>query len=143
MRIALKQFLVRIKSIERIIALRGSLVEFGRARPENLNPTATNLRRSVRRIGQSGMQPILDGCVLLLSATFEQFVLDVMVAFAGNLPDIIPAYSSLPNAIRSANEIQTGEALSDRRSRFSEYDLQSFVRNLSPNPPKEGVGSAS
>ena len=85
----------------------------------------------VRQIGQAGMQPGLDGSVLLLAAAFEQFVLDVMIAYAADLPTIIPAYADLPNGIRSSNERLTGESLSRRdRSRFGTYELRQFVENL-------------
>lgn len=88
------------------------------------------LHQSVRQIGLSGMQPSLDGSVLLIAAALEQFVSDLMIAFAASLPDRIPSYKNLPSSIRSANERLTGEALSRSRSRFSEYDLQRFVHNL-------------
>ena len=131
MRVALNQFLDRVESIERIVTLLGNLVEFGRLPSGTLNAAGAILHNSVRQVGQSGMQPILDGSVLLLAAAFEQFVSDLMIDFADNLPDIVPAYEDLPNAIRSANEIQTGEALRIRGSRFTEYDLRSYVKNLS------------
>ncbi len=76
------------------------------------------------------MQPILDGSVLLIVAAFEQFVSDVMIAFAANVPDVVPSYDDLPTAIRSANERQTGEAISRYRSRFTYFELQRFVKNL-------------
>ena len=78
----------------------------------------------------SGMQPSLDGAVLLLTAALEQFVSDVILAFATDLPNIVPNYGDLPESIRAANERQTGEALSDRRTRFTHYELRRFVDNL-------------
>ena len=54
----------------------------------------------------------------------------VMIEFAAELPNKVSAYEELPNAIRSANERLTGEALSSRRSRFDQYYLQRFVTNL-------------
>ncbi len=130
MRLALNQFLARVESIERIVALLGNLVEFGRLPSGTWDLVGANLHNSVRQIGQSGMQPVLDGCVLLLAAAFEQFVSDLMIAFTDDLPGIVPAYEDLPNAIRSHNEMQTGEALRNRGSRFTEYDLRRFVKNL-------------
>ena len=132
MQIALDDFLNRVKSIEGTIELRDSLVAFGRVSPGDLDPTTAALHRSVRRIGLSGMQPSLDGSVLLIAAAFEQFVADAMIAFTENLPVRVSVYEELPNGIRSANERFTGAALSDgrSRSRFSEYELRRFVDNL-------------
>ena len=131
MQVALDDVLAQVKSIERVIELRDDLVEFGRVAPKHLlNPTALTLRGSVRHIGQSGMQPILNGSVLLLVAALEQFVSDAMVALAVNLPQVIPTYQDLPNSIRSANERFTGEALRRGRARFAEYERRDFVVNL-------------
>ena len=130
MRVALDEFLSRVNSIERNIDLRDQLVAIGRVPPGPLDPTATALHRSVTRIGLSGLQPSLDGSILLLTAAFEQFVSDLIIAFTANLPDIVPAYGDLPSAIRSANERLTGEALGRSRSRFTEYDRRLFVQNL-------------
>lgn len=130
MQVALDEFLVQVKLIESTIRLRDKLVAFGRVSSRNFDPTTKGLHRSVRRIGLSGMQPSLDGSVLLIVAAFEQFVSDVMIAFAAELPDNVSAYGNLPNAIRSANERLTGEALRSGRSRFTQYDLQRFVTNL-------------
>ena len=130
MQAALDDFLAQVRSIERTIELRDKLVAFGRVPSKNLDPATAVLHRSVRRIGLSGMQPSLDGSVLLIVAAFEQFVTDLIIAFTTKLPGKIPVYHELPKAIRSANERLTGEALSSRRSRFSQYDLQQFVNNL-------------
>ena len=130
MQAAIDKFLVQVKAIEKTIELRDDLVALGQVLPGQLNSTAVMLRRSVRRIGLAGMQPSLDGSVLLLVAAFEQFVSDLMIAFAAKLPDIVSAYNDLPHAIRSANERFTGEALSRSHSRFTEYDLRRFVINL-------------
>ena len=130
MKAAIDRFLFQVKSIEKTIELGDRLVKLGQAPPRRLNSTATSLRRWVREIGLSGMQPNLDGSVLLIMAAFEQFVSDAMIAFATDLPDIIPTYRDLPNGIRSANERLTGEALTRASSRFDEYDLQRFVKNL-------------
>ena len=69
-----------------------------------------------------GMQPNLEGSVLLITAAFEQFVSDVIVEFAGNLPCIVPVYDDLPSGVRSSNERFTGEALLNRRKVFAEFD---------------------
>ena len=130
MKAAIDRFLFQVKSIEKTIELGDRLVKFGQISPRHLDPAASSLRRWVREIGLSGMQPSLDGSVLLISAAIEQFVSGVMIAFATNLPDIVPAYRDLPNAIRSANERLTGEALTRTNSRFNEYDLQRFIDNL-------------
>ena len=132
MQIALDQFLAQVRSIERTLELRDHLEAVGRDSPKNLSLTARGLQRVLRQIGVSGMQPSLDGSALLLAAAFEQFVADVMIAFAEQLPDRIPNYADLPNAIRSANERLTGEALSGdlARSRFTQFDRQRFVDNL-------------
>ena len=130
MRAAFGEFLVQVKLIERTIELRGSLVEFGREPLPHSNPAAVVLHKSVRKIGLSGMQPSLDGAVLLIVAAFEQYVADLIVAFAASLPGQVALYDDLPKAIKSANERFTGKALSRNRSRFAEYDMQRFVSNL-------------
>lgn len=130
MRVTLDDFLAQVKSIERTLDLRDRLVYFGQQRPSNLNPSAIALRKLVRKTGQSGLQPTLDASVLLLTAAFEQFIADAMVAYTDNLPTIIPVYRNVPRAIRRANERYTGEALNQRRSRFEEYERRSFVENL-------------
>ena len=124
-------FLARVKAIERTLDLRDQLTNFGQASPESLSLEGTELHRLVREIGQAGMQPSLDGAVLLLAAALEQLVSDVVIAYAANLPNIYSNYQDLPNAVRSANERLTGEALSGSSSRFAEYDLRRFVHNLS------------
>ena len=131
MQIALREFLVQVSSIERTLEIRDRLIAVGQDSPRHLNPSSTVLRRTVRRIGLSGMQPGLDGSVLLLAAAFEQFVADVMIAFTSYLPQKVPTYANLPNAIRSANERLTGEAISTLRSRFTEFERKRFVDNLS------------
>ena len=130
MRISLRDFLDQVNAIERIIDLRDELVQFGLEPPGGLTSTALGFRSLVRQIGQSGLQPSLDGSVLLLAAAFEQFISDVMVDYAATLPLVFPGYRDLPNAVRSSNERMTGEALSRRRSRFEEYERQRFVQNL-------------
>ena len=130
MHTALSDFLTYIKAIERTIDLRADLVAFGQAPPNALNSAGTALRRSIRRVGLVGMQPSLDGAVLLIAAAFEQFVSDVMVAFAADLPNVVPQYRSLPGSVQSANERLTGEALNRSRARFTGYELQRFVDNL-------------
>ena len=127
---ARSDFLTRIRAIEKTIDIREQLIEFGQVRQAAPNPIALNLRRSVRNVGVAGMQPISDGAVLLLAAAFEQFVSDVIVEFANNLPNLVPVYQRLPNPVRSANERYTGEALSSSRSRFGAYNLRLFVDNL-------------
>ena len=130
MQVALHQFLDRVRSIERTLELRDYLEAFGQGSPRNLNTEARVFRRWVRQIGLSGLQPSLDGSVLLLAAAFEQFVSNLIIAFAAELPHIVQSYSDLPNAIQSANERFTGEALNDNRSRFTPSDRQRFVDNL-------------
>ena len=110
--------------------LRDRLIAVGQDPPENLNSSAKALRTTVRQLGLSGMQPSLDGSVLLLAAAFEQFVSDLIIAFVSDLPNRILAYNDLPRSIQSANERLTGEALSQRRSGFSISDRQRFVHNL-------------
>ena len=127
---ARSDFLNRIRAIERTIDIREQLIEFGQVRGVSSHPVGLNLRRSVRKVGLAGMQPISDGAVLLLAAAFEQFVSDVIVEFTTNLPNLVPVYQQLPNSVRSANERYTGEAISTSRSRFSEYNLRRFVDNL-------------
>ena len=130
MQIALDGFLSRVRSIERTLTLRDHLIAVGQDSPKNLSATARTLRRDVRQIGLSGMQPSLDGSILLLAAALEQFVTDVILAFTAQLPDRISTYADLPSVIQSANERLTGEALSQSRSRFTAFDRQRFVDNL-------------
>ena len=130
MRVALSQFLSQVDSIERTIDLRDNLVQFGLGTRTSADTTTELLRQLVTQIGQRGLQPSLDGSVLLLAAAFEQYISDVMVAYSADLPTKIVAYSQLPDAVQSNNEQLTGEALSRRRSRFTAYELQRFVDNL-------------
>ena len=130
MQIALEEFLGRVKAIEVTLDFRDHLISVGQDSPKNLNSSAKALRRAVRRTGLAGLQPSLDGSVLLLAAAFEQFVSDVMNSFVAELPYKVPVYEDLPNAIRSANERLTGEALSQGGSRFDKLDLYRFVENL-------------
>ena len=130
MRSALDDFLGHVKAIERTLDLRDGLVMFGQEPVRQGAPAIAKVHRSVRKIGLSGLQPSLDGGVLLLVAALEQFVTDLIVDFSSLLPGIVPAYDDLPSAIRSANERLTGEALVDRRSRFSDYERERFVQNL-------------
>ena len=127
---ALNNFLAQVESIERTIDLRDDLIAFAQASPESLPIPGEELHQAVRQIGLSGLQPSLDGSVLLLAAAFEQFVSNVMIAYAADLPNMVHNYGDLPHAIRSANERLTGEALSTSRTRFADYDLRRFVDNL-------------
>ena len=130
MSVALREFLAQVNSIERIIDIRDNLVQFGLEPTGSLPPAALEFRQLVRQVGQLGLQPALDGSVLLLAAAFEQFVWDVMVAHATRLPRVYPRYVDLPDAVRSSNERMTGQALSRNRSRFEDYERQLFVENL-------------
>ena len=130
MLVAHSAFLAQVRSIEQTVAITEHLVAYGQAPPGRLNQSAVTLRRSVRSIGVAGMQPILDGAVLLLAAAFEQFVTAVIVEFAGNFPSVVPVYQDLPNSVRSANERYTGEALKSWRRTFGPYNLRRFVDNL-------------
>lgn len=56
---------------------------------------------------------------------------DLVIAFCGSLAMQVPKYVDLPQGIRSANERQTGQALTDRRGRFAEFKRREFVDNLS------------
>ena len=76
---------------------------------------------------------MLDGAILLLTAAFEQFISDLMIAYAENLPTVISAYSDLPATVRAANEGQTGVALSGDgfvSRRFTEFELRQIVTYL-------------
>ena len=130
MLVAHSVFLTRVRSIEQTVAITEHLVSYGQAPPGPLNQSGVTLRRSVRGIGVAGMQPILDGTILLLAAAFEQFVAAVIVEFADNFPSLVPVYQDLPNSVRSANERYTGEALMSWRRRLGAYKLRQFVDNL-------------
>ena len=130
MRVALNSFLDRVRTIEITASIRDRLVEFGREPAAHLNLYGVMLHSSTRLLGESGLQPMLDGSVLLLCAAFEQFVADIMVSYAQQLPIIYRTYSSLPRAIRTANESFTGEALSNRDAAFEQHEKQRFVENL-------------
>ena len=119
MRLALNDFLRQVRAIERTLDLRDTLVAFGQEPASNLSPSAARLHQAILQIGLAGMQPSLDGSVLLVAAAFEQFVSDVMIEYAADLPRIVPVYEDLPKAVRSANEQLTGAALDANRSRFS------------------------
>ncbi len=133
MRAALRQFHNRVSSIEGTVDLRDSLVRIGSQTSESLDPAAEALRQLIRQIGQAGMQPSLDGSVLVLTAAFEQFIADVMIRYVEDLPTIIPAYADLPYAIRLSNERQTGVAITRDgifSDRFTDFELRQFVTNL-------------
>ena len=130
MLLAHKAFLTQVRSIEKTVDISERLVAYGQVPPGSLNQNAARLRRSVRDVGVAGMQPILDGAVLLLVAAFEQFVSAVIIELAEELPKIVPVYRDLPKSVQSANERFTGEALSRMRSRFADYTLRRFVDNL-------------
>lgn len=130
MQTALETLFSRVKTIERNVKRNDLLIDFARSRPGAQNETALRLRRVTRREGTAGLQPNLDGSVLLICATFEQFVSDVVVAFCGRLPLQVPIYINLPLVIRRAHEIRTGEALAGRRGRFTDFERAVFVSNL-------------
>ena len=129
---ALSEFQGRVVSIERTIDLLDALLEFGQALPESVPPEGAKLHHVVGEIRQAGLQPILNGSVLLLAAALEQFVTDVIVGFSDNLPNIVSKYENLPERIRFANEQMTGQAISDSRfrNRFTVFQLPRFVENL-------------
>ena len=131
MRAALRHYLDQVDSIERTVDLRDELVQFGSQPPKSSNTPTESLRRLVTQIGQRGLQPSLDGSILLLAAAFEEFISDVMIAYSRDLPTHIVAYINLSPGIRSHNEQQTGRALSRLRSRFTAFELVYFVQNLS------------
>ena len=130
MLVAHSAFLTQVRSIEQTVAITEHLVAYGQAAPGRLSQSGVTLRHSVRGVGVAGMQPILDGTILLLAAAFEQFVTAVIVEVADNFPSVVPVYQSLPNSVRSANERYTGEALQSWRRRFGPYNLRRFVDNL-------------
>lgn len=131
MRAALDRFLTYVTTIEKNTDLRAHLLTFGQTCPGQLSPSATTLRRAVRELEVAGLQPSLDGSILLIASAFERFVSELMIGFTDELPNIKLAYSDLPKAIRSANENNTGDALSGRQfADFSDYDLRLFVSNL-------------
>ena len=99
---ALNEFLTQVRSIDRTINLRDDLIAFAKSSSESLPVQGKELQESVRQIGLSGLQPSLDGSVLLLAAAFEQFVTNVMIQYAANLPNVVQSYEDLPNAICSA-----------------------------------------
>lgn len=127
---ALKELLGQVESIQRTVDLRENLVAFGSSSPQNLSSQGENLHRVVRQIGQSGLQPSLNGSVLLLAAALEQFTSNTIIEYAANLPKVIPNYEDLPKSVRSANEELTGQALSTHRTWFADYDRRRFVENL-------------
>ena len=98
---ALSEFQGRVVSIERTIDLLDALLEFGQALPESVPPEGAKLHHVVGEIRQAGLQPILNGSVLLLAAALEQFVTDIIAAFSGNLPNIVSKYENLPERILS------------------------------------------
>ena len=129
---ALSEFQSRVVAIEGTIDLRDALMTFGQVPRENLAPESATLHLLISEISELGLQPILNGSVLLLSAALEQFVADVIIAFAEDLPRIVVNYGDLPERIRNANERMTGEAISvgNFRNRFSDYVRHDLVDNL-------------
>ena len=129
---ALSELLVRVESISQTIDLHDQLIAFGQAEPESVPAVGSELHRVVSEIGQSVLQPVLNGAVLLVAAAFEQFVTDTIVEFSEQLPNIVSKYEQLPERIRSNNERMTGQAIGDNRyrNRFEVYELPRFVENL-------------
>jgi hypothetical protein len=130
MRVALHRFLFQVESIENNIDLRDNLVNFGRETLGLAGPATAELHRMVRSIRESGLQPVLNGSILLLAAATEQFVKDLMIAYLARLPRIVPVYRDLPGDVRAANEQQTGEVLKDGHPEIGPSDVDRFVRNL-------------
>ena len=129
---ALIKFQDRVASIEQTIDVVDALLEFGQASPESVPSEGTRLHKVVGEIRQAGLQPVLNGSVLLLAAVLEQFVTDTIVEFSDNLPNVVPKYEDLPERIRSNNEQMTGQAIGDGRyrNRFEDYELPRLVENL-------------
>ena len=129
---ALSQLLARVESIERSIDLHGLLITFGQAPTDSVPTIGSELHRVVRESGQTVLQPVLNGSVLLLAAALEQFVNDTIIEFSDNLPNIVPKYEDLSERIRTFNERMTGQAIGDSRfrNRFKVYELPRFVENL-------------
>ena len=129
---ALSEFQDRVVSIERTIDLLDALLEFGQALPESVPLEGAKLHDVVGEIRQAGLQPLLNGSVLLLAAALEQFVTDIIVAFSSSLPSIVSKYDNLPERIRSYNEQMTGQAIGDGRyrNRFEAYELPRLIENL-------------
>ena len=129
---ALSEFQGRVVSIERTIDLLDALLEFGQALPESVPPEGAKLHHVVGEIRQAGLQPILNGSVLLLAAALEQFITDIIVAFSGNLPNIVSKYENLPERILLNNERMTGQAIGDDRyrNRFEVYERPRLIENL-------------
>ena len=131
MRAALYRFLTHVASIENTIVLRDRLVDFRRESLGAAGPATTELHRVVTTIREAGLQPVLNGSILLLAAATEQFVKDVMIAYLARLPRIVPVYRDLPGDIRMANEQQTGELLRQGHPEIRPSDVDRFLRNLS------------
>ena len=129
---ALTEFLGRVVSIERTIDLIDALLEFGQASPESVPPEGSKLHQAVGEIRRAGLQPVLNGSVLLLAAALERFVTDIIIAFSDNLPTIVSKYEDLPERIRTNNERMTGQAIGDSRyrNRFEVYELPRLIENL-------------
>ena len=130
MRVALNMFLSHVDTIENVIHLRDNVVSFGREPLGAVGPSTAELHQLVRTIRESGLQPMLNGSVLLLAAATEQFVKDVMIAYLRQLPRIVPVYIDLPGSIRAANEQWTGEVLTSGHPELGPSDIARFVRNL-------------
>ena len=130
MRAALYRFLTQVETIQHVIQLRDSVISFGREPLGAVGPSTAELHQLVRTIRESGLQPVLNGSVLLLAAAIEQFVRDLMIGYLRRLPRIVPNYRDLPGAVRAANEQLTGEILRDGHPELGPSDIQRFVRNL-------------
>lgn len=130
MRTALYRFLTHVDAIENGILLRDSVVAFGREPLGSPDAPSAELQQLVRSIRESGLQPVLNGSVLLLAAATEQFIKDLMIAYLRQLPKVVPLYRDLPRSIRAANEQRTGDALSNGHPDLGPSDIERFVRNL-------------
>lgn len=124
MQTALREFLRDVDEVKVYLDLLQGVMEFAVATTSAVvGAHARNLAQRAREAGTPAIQIGHDGALLTLSASFEEFVTDLVSRYAEGLPTVIKNYSSLPERFRREHERSTGEVL----SRFPSDRVQAFV----------------
>ncbi|MDO8530806.1 MAG: HEPN domain-containing protein [Dehalococcoidia bacterium] len=124
MQTALTEFLRDVDEVKVYLDLLQGVMDFAVATtPAVEDAHAGGLAQRARDAGTPAIQIGHDGALLTLSASFEEFVANLVSRYAEGLPTVIKNYSSLPEKFRRAHERFTGEVL----SRFPNDRVRAFV----------------
>lgn len=132
MRSALSEFLQDVNEVKVYLDLLQGMKDFARATtPAVVEARAQDFATQARMAGTPVIQIGYDGALLTLSASFEEFVANLLSRYTDSLPAVIQRYNDLPAELREQNQRRTGEVLRryphDRVQSFNPEDL---VRNL-------------